>query len=431
MERMCPSLGTQRVKIVSDYNWYTERVSKPQTLPVSKSRKNFKKGCPYDCGMCECHTGSIHLPVFSITNDCNLNCSICFTYNRPDKKYYKSIKDTRKIVQHILDQAGKVELINLTGGEPTLHPDLFEILETCHNSKIGRITMNTNGIKIATDSRFAENIKQAGVQLVLSLHTFDPHKSVLIHGADITRQKRQALEILESLNIPTTILCVCIKDVNEEDIAGIVEHYFRKDFVRSITIQNMTFTGAMGTTFQPHDHITIDEVEKLIATREGFSQKDFFSLSSYHPLCYSVAYYIVYKERVLPLTKIIDNTILATLSEGSYLLDANPDMSTYFRNGIDRLWAEGEDEHFISTLKQFITELYPSNKKLTSQKRREIAEKMIKMIYVHPHMDADNFDIARVSRCGDIVPDESGQMIPACSYNLIYRKEDPRFWTER
>jgi hypothetical protein len=53
---------------------------------------------------------------------------------------------------------------------------------------------------------------------------------------------------------------------------------------------------------------------------------------------------------------------------------------------------------------------------------------MIKMVYIHPHMDEDNFDMARVSRCGDMVPNESGVMMPACSYNLLYRRRDPRFW---
>ena len=56
---------------------------------------------------------------------------------------------------------------------------------------------------------------------------------------------------------------------------------------------------------------------------------------------------------------------------------------------------------------------------------------MIRMVYIHlPISDEDTFDIARVSHCGDLVPDESGRMIPACSYNLLYRQQDPRFWEE-
>jgi uncharacterized radical SAM superfamily Fe-S cluster-containing enzyme len=45
-------------------------------------------------------------------------------------------------------------------------------------------------------------------------------------------------------------------------------------------------------------------------------------------------------------------------------------------------------------------------------------------------MDEDNFDIARVGLCGDLVPNDQGGMIPACSYNLMYRQKDTRFWVE-
>ena len=74
--------------------------------------------------------------------------------------------------------------------------------------------------------------------------------------------------------------------------------------------------------------------------------------------------------------------------------------------------------------------LFPRSGHLTDEERRREAERFIKTIYIHPHMDEDNFDIDRVSRCGDLVPDETGRMIPACSYNLLYRQQDPRFWIE-
>ena len=77
------------------------------------------------------------MPVFSITNDCNLNCPICFTYNRPDKKYYKTVEETKRIIGHIVAKSGGVQLINLTGGEPTLHPELFAILDACRSEGIG------------------------------------------------------------------------------------------------------------------------------------------------------------------------------------------------------------------------------------------------------------------------------------------------------
>jgi uncharacterized radical SAM superfamily Fe-S cluster-containing enzyme len=340
------------------------------------------------------------------------------------------VEETKQIIGHIVDRSGGVQLINLTGGEPTLHPDLFAILAACRSEGIGRITMNTNGITIAEDERFAERIKEAGVQLVLSLDTLDPEKSRTIHGKDITALKKACLERLAALNIPTTILPVCIKGVNESDVVDIVHTYLRKPFVRSITVQNMTFTGKNGSRFQPRDHVTMDEIEELLSTKDGINRDDFFPLSSYHPLCYSAAYYIVRDEQLISLTGILDKELISRMSAGVYYLDPDHDISAEFRDGINRMWASGADEKTIGILKKFLSDLYPGGRQAPRAEQGRSLESWIKMVLVHPHMDRDNFDIDRVSSCGDMVPDETGRMIPACSYNLLYRQKDQRFWME-
>jgi len=96
MQRMCAVSNPKPVKIAADYKWYMERVNIPQQINTEDNKTKSKNGCPNDCGLCDWHTSSIKLPVFSITNDCNLDCPICFTYNRPDSKYYKSPEDTKK-----------------------------------------------------------------------------------------------------------------------------------------------------------------------------------------------------------------------------------------------------------------------------------------------------------------------------------------------
>jgi hypothetical protein len=334
------------------------------------------------------------------------------------------------ILRKILERSGGVQLINLTGGEPTLHPDLFAILEACRIEGIGRSTMNTNGLRIAREKGFAERLKETGVQVVLSLDTFDPARSRIIHGRDITAEKQKTLEILEQLDIPTTILAVCIKGVNEEDVASITHTYLKRGFVRSVTIQNMTFTGRNGRRFAPRLHLTIDDVEAILAAGGEISQSDFFPLSSYHPLCYSVAYYIVTDGTMVSLSRVLDRETLKRMSNNRYFLE--PDESVYrpFLDGINRLWAELDDDKLIQSLRSKIEMLFPRAGNITDEERSRVAERFIKTIYIHPHMDEDNFDIDRVSRCGDLVPDETGRMIPACSYNLLYRQQDPRFWSE-
>lgn len=429
MERICPQRGTVSVLIARDYRWYLERTAVPRPIRSMPDATKLTKGCPFDCGPCECHTATLHLPVVSVTNLCNLDCPICFTFNRPDLAYCKTPEEMGTIITHLTDRCGELDLINITGGEPTLHPHIFELLELCAQNRIGRVTMNSNGLRIASDPEFARRLKESGVQVVLSLDTLDAEKSVVIHGRDITGEKLAALEQLEDLDIPTTILIVCIKGVNEVETAQLVRRYLSKPFVRGITIQNMTFTGKNGSRFQPREHVTIDDVEDLLVAHGGFDKGDFFPLGSYHPLCYSVAYYLVDGERILSLSRLVERGLLTAATVNSYVLDGGDELEAAFREGIDRLWAEGEDDETIALLRRFIRKLYPPVG-LDRAERQKRGEFMIRMVYIHPHMDEDNFDIGRVSHCGDLVPDETGRMIPACSYNLLYRQQDKRFWQE-
>lgn len=420
MERMC-SKGTASVKLAADPKWYLERMEYAAAPVKSLTPETKLKGCPQDCGPCAWHAGGLRLPVFSITNDCNLDCPKCFTYNRNDRKYYKSIADTKKIVKEIIKLSSGVQVLNLTGGEPTMHPDLPGIIKACRHPKIKRITMNTNGLRLAREPRLAAELKALGVQVVLSVDTFDPAKSRKIAGRDITREKRKALEALEKHGVPTTILCTCIKDLNDAEVASITREYLPRDFMRSVTIQNMTFTGKNGSEFKPRKHITIDEVEELLAQAGPFTKQDFFPLGTYHPLCYSVAYYLRTGEELTPLAKLADKRRLSESASGGYLPEADGHLVREMLDGISRLWADGASETVIRGLRAHAAAF---------QQGGTTPEEHIRAVYIHPHMDEDNFDVDRVSRCGDLVPDEKGSMIPACSYNLLYRQKDPRFWVE-
>lgn len=430
MERVCVKTGVHSSKLAADYKWYVNRVMNKQ-VPVSSVPKpnDVKLGCPFDCGLCKWHSGGLQLPVFSITNECNLDCPKCFTYNRADLKYYKSVEETEKIIDNILNTA-KVQLINLTGGEPTMHPNLDKIIDVCKNKGINRITMNTNGLLINQKPELAKMLKEKGVQVVLSMDALTSENSKLIFGVDIVSQKLKTLEILEELQIPTTLLCVAIKGINENDISQICDQYITKEFIQSITIQNITYTGKNGKEFLPDRYITIDEVENCLALSDKFDQSHFFSLASYHPLCYSVAYYIVNEGKTVSLTDLIEKETLERISYEKYFLEPNAEFYTEFSDGLNRLWAKGTEEDTIKAMKSALNKLYPKDKELSAKERNVIAEQLVKMIYIHPHMDENNFDVNRVSACGDLVPDESGQMIPACSYNLLYRQKDKRFWVE-
>ncbi len=425
MERICPSRGARRTIVCRTAGWFTDRMRLPRRIRQNKTLLPAAKGCPFDCGPCGNHAGSLRLPIFSITNNCNLQCPICFTHNRPDRIYNKSMEDLEAILDRIEAEQCGFDLLNLTGGEPTLHPRLFELLDRCSARSFRRVSMNSNGIVLGRDRSFAEKIKTAGVQVILSLDTLDEAKSVIIHGRDIVRDKLNALAMLEELEIPTALLLVWIPGVNEEEVANLIETYLPKAFVCGVTIQNMAYTGQYGSLFSPRRHSTLEDVELGLTKWGNFKSTDFFAHGSYHPFCYSASYFIMDGPTRIPFTELADKDLLTAATEGSFLMRATPEVEQAFRESVDVIWAEGAPREKLLLLKKFISRFADED-----ARKQGFFHEMVKTVTIHAHMDEDNFDLARVALCGDLVPDEDGNMVPACSYNLLDREIDPRFGVE-
>ena len=437
LRSICPIHGSTEALIAESSAWYKRTMNSRQISDKPRIvSKPIEKGCPFDCGLCGWHEKTCHLPIFSITNACNLKCPICFTYNREDQTYFMSEKEFQNIIDWIIESEGQVDLINITGGEPTLHPNLMQLIRLCKRKEIGRVTLNSNGIRISKDENFVKQIGEEGVYIVLSLNTFRSETSLLMHGLDIVQEKLSALKNLEKYNVQTTLLNVMVKGVNDDEIHDIIDLMLTKDFIRSVTIQTMTYTGFGGGKFQPRRHLPIDDVINSIVKSHPMYLRhdDFTPLPGTHPLCYSVAYLFVYENMVLPLRRLFSETECEQIIGKKYLIHPDESLQDILTNKINEIWAEdekgSEKEQKLFFLKQLIAELYPVGKKINAFERQKIAEKFIKTIYIHAHMDEDTFDVSRVVRCGDLVPDSTKTFTPACTYNLFYRMRDSRFWRE-
>ena len=163
-QSLCPGCETEPALIAGAKDWYLANVVKtlPDRSPLPYARPQ-QRGCPQDCGPCRWHASPCQLPVISITNDCNLNCPICFTFNRPDRKFFMSVNEMRRTVDWLIESSGPLDLINITGGEPTMHPQLLDVLQACKRPEIGRITMNSNGLTLAKDEFLCQQLAEARI----------------------------------------------------------------------------------------------------------------------------------------------------------------------------------------------------------------------------------------------------------------------------
>ncbi len=430
-ERLCPKCGKDRARIADGLEWYLDRTATTvRCKPARLAGGAVREGCPRDCGPCAFHANACHLPVFSVTNACNMDCPICFTYNRPDRKYFMSREELRSLLDKLIARAGPFDLMNITGGEPTLHPEIVELLKECRRPEIGRVTMNSNGLRLATDEDLCRALAELGVFVILSFDTFRSDRALSIHGRDVIDLKRRALENLQRFGIGTTLLNVMIRGVNEDEIGAVIELARTHPVVRSVTIQTMTFTGKGGTNFKPRETMPLDGAAKAVefATNGAMRGSQFFPHAGAHPLCYSVAYYLKNDGSYRSLTDFFTVEELRQMFEYGYLLQPEDDGQEVFRVAIDRLWAAGDKSNLLPAVKGLVERMYPRGQSLSRAARQAVAEQSLLAVYVHSHMDEDTLDLARLTVCPDQVPDPDGRLIPACAYNLFYREKDPRFW---
>lgn len=432
-ERLCPTCGKSRAQVADSVEWYAAMMRTGVCCkPPRREGRPVARGCPHDCGPCRFHANACHLAVFSVTNVCNMSCPICFTYNRPDRRYFMGRDELARLLDGALAQASPLDLVNVTGGEPTMHPEIFGLLEECRRPEIGRTTMNSNGLRLAEDDDLCRRLADLGVYVVLSLHTLRPATAVAIHGRDVIDAKRRALANLQRFGVRTTLLNVMIRGVNDGEIGDIVRLAREHSVVRSVTVQTMTFTGQGGKSFLPRRHMPLDGAAGAIedATAGLMRREHFVPHPSAHPLCYAVAYYLKTGDHPRSFTDFLRPDEFRDVLAGGYLVQPGDAAEQIFRGAIDRLWADGGDGPLLRDLRGLVERVYPPGKTLTRFERQRAAEESLLAVYLHSHMDEDTLDLARLVACPDHVPDADGRLVPACAYNLFYRQKDPRFCRE-
>lgn len=430
-ESLCPQCSNSPALIAADSQWYLENVLKsfPDHSPLKHSHPP-QGGCPHDCGPCTWHASPCQLPVISVTNACNLQCPICFTYNRNDRLYFMAREEMQRTVDWIVESSGPVDLINITGGEPPLHPQILDLLRCCQRQEIGRITMNSNGLRLAEDMDLCKALGDLGVYVVLSCHSFDRAVSVQMHGQDLVDVKRRAIDNLTHAGVRMTLLNVMVRDMNEKTVGTILDLMRQNDLILSLTVQTMTYTGQGGGQWPSRSHLPVDEAARVVCEHSNgqLAFSDFLPRPSAHPLCYLTCYMLKSGDSFLPFARFAPRERIAELMKDSYLIRLENQQSL-FTEGINALYARGETQA-LGVFRRLIDQLYPARDKLTDFDRQRLAEATVRTIYVHSHMDEGNFDCARAMLCPDLIPSEPGRLIPACTYNLFYRMQDERFYAK-
>ena len=434
MRKTCALHGEQEVLIASDSAWYHEAMGYPAALKKPKHvAKPVDAGCPYDCGACPSHEQSVYLPVIPITSACNLDCPICYTINKNEGAFHMSLEEFDRTLAVIRRNDPDMRIINLTGGEPTRHPHLVEIVRRCHAAGIHRVTISTHGLTFIHDEDMLRELAALDARIVLSFDSFDEEVNRRMLGATIFKAKMRVLEQLAKHDVATTLIPVLAMGVNDHEVGRLIDLALQSDFIRSLEIHTMTFTGQGGTGFDATARLTVPDVLRGIETSTAgrIRMDDFVPSPCAHPLCYQTCYLLrTGGGDFVPFARFMTKQNLRTMLTDNLYIEPGPKMERVLEGVIADLWATdmpGDDaQRVLATLKALIGELFPAGG-LAYEKQQRIAERSSKTIYIHSHMDEANFDTDRIRQCCVGVPSADGGNVPTCSYNILYRERDMRF----
>ncbi|MGH9715343.1 MAG: radical SAM protein [Candidatus Acidiferrales bacterium] len=416
MLKHCPAHGAEKVLIADDVEYYRrcrEIFIKPPEMPRHFNTA-VKYGCPYDCGLCSDHQQHSCLSLIEVCDACNLRCPVCYAESGPDRQEYRSLAQIENMLDAVVRNEGEPDVVQISGGEPTLHPQFFEILEAAKRRPIRHLMLNTNGVRIASDESFASRLARCvpDIEVYLQFDSFERDALVALRGADLRRVREQALSRLNKLGISTTLVVTLKKGLNDGEIGKIIDFALAQDCVRGVTFQPIQAAGRLEDFDPARDRLTLTEVRRRILEQTTvFRPEDLIPVPC-HPDSLAMAYALKLGGRVVPLTGMIDPNVL--INGGGNTIIYEEDHAV--REGVFKLFATN---HSPDSGAHSLRDLLCCLPHVSAPP--DLGYSNIFRILIVQFIDAFSFDVRSVKKTCIHIVHPDGRLIPFDTYNLFYR----------
>jgi len=432
--KTCPTHGEREDFICSDVSRYDlTETSLPAKLPQF-TFSDVQHGCPYDCGLCSEHEQHTCIGVIEITDGCNLSCPMCYAVSGPGQRH-KSLEDIKLAIDRLVLAEGRAEVVQLSGGEPTLHPQLLAAVEYALQQPIDYVMINTNGIRLAKDAELVERLAEHRhrVEIYFQLDALDDSQIEQLRGeAGLLEIKLKALERLAAAGLNVTLVSTLQGGVNNSAPAELLQFARGHREVTGLSFQPATYSGRHVLPSTLDQRITFpDVIDNIVADgRNAFQANDFFPLPCAHPNCHWISLAARAGDDFLPLTQYVDHTQnLDLLANGiSFTREKTQRLA---QQVIARL-ACGESGCCggpaptaaglsLPVLGQSSQSAQGVAGFLQRVAQQSVGARDMLRITITSFLDVYNFDLRRVMKCctHHVLP--SGHIIPFCAYNVLYR----------
>jgi uncharacterized radical SAM superfamily Fe-S cluster-containing enzyme len=413
--KRCAEHGVQKTLISSEASYWKRcrDFLKPGDVPL-KFRTRIDQGCPYDCGLCPDHEQHSCLALIEVNEHCNLTCPTCFASSSPAKAGQRGLAEIEAMLDLLVESEGQPDLLQLSGGEPTLHPQILDIIRAARSRPIRHVMLNTNGLRLAADPEFVAALAEMkrGFEVYLQFDALSAEALRTIRGADLRRVRERALDALDEAGISTTLVCVIRKGVNDGEIGDVLRHAQERACVRGVTFQPVQDAGRNDGFDPRHNRIVLSEIRRAIIDQWGvFGEDDLIPLPC-NPEAISIGYGMRVGSEVRPLTHLFPQEILIQTAPNSVTFEGQPEMRKLL---VELLSLPCAGQQSANVLREVLccmplVEVPP-----------EIGYDRVFRVTVVSFLDRFNFCLAGVKRsCIHFVTGD-GRIIPFDTYNMFHR----------
>jgi len=404
----------QKTLIADDLGYWKAQRDwlKPGDRPLQlQTRTDY--GCPYDCGLCPDHEQHSCLAIIEINEACNLSCPVCFAESSVRRAGHRPLAEIERMLDVIVASEGEPDLVQLSGGEPTIHPEFFEVLAAARARPIRHLMINTNGLRIARDPGFAARLAEfmPRFEVYLQFDSLQRDALVDLRGADLRRIRIEALEALERHGVSTTLVVTVKKGVNDGEIADIVRFALKWRCVRGVTFQPIQDAGR-NDGFDPKAHrIVLTEIRRKIADAGVFALEDLIPLPC-NPDQICIGYGLRSGEAVQPITSLLPRELFVAATPNTVTFEAYPELQKRVFDLLSLSTAQADTSDKLAALLCCLPEAVVP---------QQVAYENTFRVVVSQFLDRFNFDLGTVKRSCVHFVEPDGRIIPFDTYNTFYR----------
>ncbi len=418
LEKWCAEHGRERVLIADDAAYYRksrEVFIKPPELP-QRFNTEQRWGCPYDCGLCPEHMQHSCLTLVEITDHCNLRCPICYADSGPHRPGFRDLATVERMLDAVVANEGEPDVVQISGGEPTLHPEFFAILDAAKRRPIKHLMVNTNGLRIAKEPQFAARLAayQPGFEVYLQFDSLRDEVHQELRGARLADIRLRALENLNAHDISTTLVVTVKKGLNDHELGAIIEFALRQPCVRGVTFQPIQAAGRLENYDPARDRLTLTEVRRRILEQTGVFEADDLIPVPCNPDCLAMAYALKLGASAVPLTRFVKPETLVAKGRNTIVVERDEQLRAH----VFELFATNHSPESQACSLADLLCCLPQ-----VQAPSDLSYRNVFRVLIMQFIDAMSFDLRAVKKSCVHIAQPDGTIVPFDTFNLFYRDE--------